>query len=614
MNADARTRTETGALYRTLVEQISAITYVDTFRDGVPTPLYVSPQVWTVIGAFQEEWLSDPRLWRRFLHPEDRDRAIAEFEAGLRGGGSFGLRYRVVRPDGRIVWIDERATVLTDEQGEPAFLHGVMVDATDWRSAEEQVRQTASLLAATLEATADGILVVDPEGKIVAFNERFAEMWRIPRVVLDTGDDDRAIAHVLDQLSDPDAFVAKVRELYDTPLAESFDVLDFQDGRVFERFSAPQLLEGEAVGRVWSFRDVTERVRAERDLRQAEERYRILVERLPAVVYEAEFGFPAPWLYVSPYVERMLGFAPRDFLAKPSLWWERIHPDDTERVEREEEESRRKGAQLASEYRLIGRDGQVRWVRDEAEVVEDELGRPHLLRGLWLDITERKQTEEALLRSEELVRKLYARLLQVQEEERARIAADIHDDSIQVMSAVGIRLQALTIGAEQGEPRDQLRKLGETVSEAISRLRRLLFDLRPRVLDEEGLTSALRTYVALMQEQTGLEVRVDGTIGVEPSKEVRLILYRIAQEALVNVGKHANARSVRVALGQSEGGYLVGVHDDGGGFSIEDVTPSAPGHLGLSSMRERAEMAGGWLRVQSTPGEGTSVEFWLPAE
>lgn len=249
------------------------------------------------------------------------------------------------------MWIDERATVLTDEHGKPAFLHGVMVDATESRVAEEYARRAASLLAATLEATADGILVMDIAGKIAAFNRRFAEMWRIPQETLGTRDDDRALAHVLDQVTDPDAFLAKVRELYATPLAESFDVLGFLDGRVFERYSAPQVSEGEPVGRVWSFRDVTERVRAERDLREAEEKFRVLVERLPAVVYEAEFGFPAPWLYVSPHVERMLGYSPEDFLSNPSLWWDRVHPDDKERVEREEGESRASGAPFVSEYR-----------------------------------------------------------------------------------------------------------------------------------------------------------------------------------------------------------------------------------------------------------------------
>ena len=119
-----------------------------------------------------------------------------------------------------------------------------MRDITERRRVEDDLRGTLSLLSATLESTTDGILVVDPEGHIVSLNRRFATMWRIPQSVLDSRDDDQAIAFVLSQLRDPDAFVAKVREVYGQPDSESFDVLEFKDGRVFERYSMPRRIDG----------------------------------------------------------------------------------------------------------------------------------------------------------------------------------------------------------------------------------------------------------------------------------------------------------------------------------------------------------------------------------
>src|SRR5215472_5596628 len=140
-----------------------------------------------------------------------------------------------------------------------------------------------SLLLATLEATADGILVVDRAGKIVRFNQRFSSLWKLPQEVLDSGDDDQAIGFVLSQLRDPDAFVQKVRDLYAHPNAESFDVLEFNDGRVFERYSIPQRSHDGVIGRVWSFRDVTQRVGEERERAAAEARARRRLDRLESL-------------------------------------------------------------------------------------------------------------------------------------------------------------------------------------------------------------------------------------------------------------------------------------------------------------------------------------------
>ena len=139
-------------------------------------------------------------------------------------------------------------------------------DVSERAAKDRELRNTLSLLQATLDSTADGILVVDTEGKITGFNHRFVEMWRIPDHLLTSRNDAHAIAFVLDQLIDPKDFTAKIEELYTCPESESNDIIEFRDGRVFERYSRPQLVEGAVLGRVWSFRDVTERTRLEAEL------------------------------------------------------------------------------------------------------------------------------------------------------------------------------------------------------------------------------------------------------------------------------------------------------------------------------------------------------------
>jgi PAS domain S-box-containing protein len=132
-------------------------------------------------------------------------------------------------------------------------------DVTERRRADREIEESLSLMKATLEATTDGILVVDEGGKIVNFNRKFAEMWRIPDSVLKSRDDSKALAWVLDQLKDPERFIKKVKELYAQPDSKSYDWLEFKDGRIFERYSQPQKIGGKTAGRVWSFRDVTDR-------------------------------------------------------------------------------------------------------------------------------------------------------------------------------------------------------------------------------------------------------------------------------------------------------------------------------------------------------------------
>ena len=155
--------------------------------------------------------------------------------------------------------------------GAPDDRFGRLHDAlAESQAAKEELKQAVSLLSATLESTTDGILVVDRSGKIVQMNRKFIELWRIPVQILESREDAKALDFVIEQLAEPARFIAKVRELYETPEAQSFDELSFKDGRIFERYSLPQRIGGEIAGRVWSFRDVTARRQLEEQLRQSQ--------------------------------------------------------------------------------------------------------------------------------------------------------------------------------------------------------------------------------------------------------------------------------------------------------------------------------------------------------
>jgi two-component system, sensor histidine kinase and response regulator len=176
------------------------------------------------------------------------------------------------RKDGGVVEVSVTTFAVRTPAGDVVGGATIVRDITEHKRSQRELQNTLSLLGATLESTADGILVVDPSGRISSFNARFAEMWRLPAPILASRDDRAAISFVLEQLLDPDAFVAKVESLYHQPDAESHDTLRFKDGREFERSSKPQRVAGAVVGRVWSFHDVTARKRLEGELAAARDK------------------------------------------------------------------------------------------------------------------------------------------------------------------------------------------------------------------------------------------------------------------------------------------------------------------------------------------------------
>ncbi len=492
-------------------------------------------------------------------------------------------------------------------EGRPALLVTVPAEAPEMVPArgeaanaagDRELERSLSLLQATLDATADGILVVGTDGRILGYNDRFVRMWNLPHELLERGDDEEALRFVTDQLQDSQEFLRKVHEVYSAPETFSYDLIRFKDGRVIERQSLPQRLGDEVVGRVWSFRDVTHRVRAERSLRESRQFALSALSALSAHV--AILDEDGTILAVNK-CDRAEGPGAADAQAFAAGIRAVMRGDRPQFLHEYPCHSKTEQRWFLGRATRFPGEGPVRVVVAHENVTERKLAERKLLQSLHL-------LEEVDRRR----RSLLARLVSVQEDERERIAEGIHDDSIQVMSMVSLRLSVLRKQLREPESLQIVKAIEDTVRLSIRRLRHLLFEVRPLTL-ERGLASALRTYLEEQQSGGGPEFTLETSLAREPAQDTRVILYRIAQEALTNARKHARATLLMVELEERDDGFLVRIADDGIGFDPRQQ-PTDPKHLGIHSMWERAEMAGGWWRVESEPGAGTTVEFWIPDE
>ncbi len=216
-----------------------------------------------VTGFTPKAFPSGIKDWEHMIHPDDRARTVKSLAAARRKGVRFQEDYRFRRRDGSYRRVRDVGVFVKGKGGRTTRMLGTMTDITEGRRAEEALESSLSLLKATLESTADGILVVDRAGRIQTTNQKFIEMWGIPAAMAAAGKDAPLLEYVVAQLRDPAAFLAKVQWLYDHPSRESSDAIVFKDGRIFERTSRPQRIKRRIVGRVWSFRDVTNQKRAE---------------------------------------------------------------------------------------------------------------------------------------------------------------------------------------------------------------------------------------------------------------------------------------------------------------------------------------------------------------
>ncbi|HEV2352457.1 MAG TPA: PAS domain S-box protein [Terriglobia bacterium] len=348
----------------------------------------------TQLTGYSKEELSAMRY--RDLVPEKFHAADEKIVSDMiKTGAPVEQEREYKTKDGSTVPVSLTAFVVRGDDGQTAGLATIVKDITERKWAEGELTHSLSILRSTLESTGDGILVVDSEGKIVSANRKYAQIWGIPEAAVSSPGALRALTFDLNQLKDPAGFHSKLQDLNAKPEAESTGFIEFIDGRIVEHNSLPHQIGGKSVGRVWSFRDVTERFRIEEKLRQSEEQFRLITENVADLI--AVLDLEGRRVYNSPSYKGMLGDPEK---LRGTLSFSEIHPDDRERIKKIFEETIRTGVGQRSEYRFLLKNGSIRYMESQGSVIRDRNGDPEKVVVVSRDVTRRKRAEDTLRESE----------------------------------------------------------------------------------------------------------------------------------------------------------------------------------------------------------------------
>jgi PAS domain S-box-containing protein len=349
--------------------------------------------------------------------------------------------------------------------------------------------------------------------------------------------------------------------------------------------------------------DITERKQTELRLRESEIRFRAIFEN--AGIGIALVGTDGVLVESNPALEQLLGYTAAEF--QNMHFGEFTHQDDLNRdldLYRDLMAGRRKRYQI--EKRYVRKDGELIWGKLVVSAVRDAVGRALFGIGMVEDITEKKRVEREVL-------SLSDRLIYTQEQERSRIARELHDGLGQQIAALSISVAGLKrqIPESDAEGRERVVRVQQRIAAIAEGVRRISHDLHPAVLELAGVVPALRSYCRQFSADNGVAVSLDAGENFEHiSADAALCLYRIAQEALQNVAKHSGAKEARVELQRAADCVRMTVADRGRGFDAE--APGAQAGLGLVSMQERARLLNGRLQITSQPGAGTTLEVLIP--
>jgi signal transduction histidine kinase len=556
------------------------------------------------------------------VHPLDLDLTRGVVARAQEQAGRFEYDHRIVRADGTVRMLHTQGESVADEHGRVVRMRGSCWDITQQWAATSSLERSVSLLEATLEATADGLLVVDRRGKMVAMNQRFLQLWRISPELAARGDDSEVLQVATDQLDDPEGFLLRVRELYAAPEREAFDVLRFRDGRVYERYSRPQRLGNEVVGRVWSFRDVTDR---ERLLHRA--LFLADASRLLGSL-EAEKALHSVAQLAVPYLADACAV---DLIAHGDGAPRRLTVSDRGHLDLPELPASVQAGQPAL-YRADG--------SHYLTVPLQAHGRLH---G-WLTLASRRRPydDADLSLIEELARRASLSLENARLYRDAQEALRIREEFLSIaaheirgpLTSIHLSVQSLKeVHPLTSEQRTRAldiveredRRLGRLVDDLldVSRIRagRLQFVLEPVDLVAVTREVAARLGPDLARTGSGLTVTGSQVVG----RWDRERLDQVVTNLLSNAIKFGCGHPIAVRIGTRDGHARLEVEDLGVGIPAEALArifepferASSARHygglgLGLYIVKMIVEGLNGTVRVVSTPGKGTLFAVELP--
>lgn len=558
------------------------------------------------------------RLLAAFVAPDGRHAFRAVLGGAAPPVGSHGLEVHL-QPEGGAPFpalLSVSHSQVKDEQ-KPG-LRWMLRDITTLHDAKRSAEESRAQLAGIVDSAMDAIITVDEEQRVVLFNSAAEQMFGCSAA--------EALGNRLDRFI-PERFLEAYRR-HIVQFARGTQPMRTveRSGTVFGlRASGEEFPIEASISKTRTtgtklftviLRDVTERRRAEEALRESERRFRAFMDHSPAVAFlKDEAG---RYLYVNKVCETAFQRRPADWLGKTD---EELFPAAiAEELRRHDRAALNGNAVLETEEMVPCPQGDRRdwWVfKFPIELSE----RQRVLGGVGIDITARKEADAKLVESQrqieqsrEELRSLSGRLINAQEEERRRLAHDLHDHLNQRIALLSIEIELLqrALSAAPAEIRSRLNSLREKISQLSDEVQDLAQGLHPSLLQDLGLVKALNEHLQEFGALRGIRTTIRSQRAWEGlPADIALSLFRIAQESLHNVAKHSGASAISIRLMGTSRGIGMSVSDNGAGFDPEQVRSSSGG-LGLMSMEERANLLGGRCRVRSRQGQGTQVTVWIP--